>query len=270
MKPAALDYLRADSLAEATSLLAEFGDDARILAGGQSLTPMLNMRLATPRALVDIARVSELSGIRVDDGLMVGAAVTQARLEARATLASEVPLVALALPHIGHFQTRNRGTVGGSIAHADPSAELPLVLAALGGAVVLQSTRGSRRVGAAEFFTGVLTTACRPDELVTEIVFPLAAEGVRYGFREVALRHGDFALAAVAVAVAPDGIRVAIGGVADCPHVEAWPRLAGSGLDDALDGLASRVGARDDDHATARYRRHLVRAIGRSLVEALS
>lgn len=270
MKPAALDYIRADSLAEATALLAELGDDARILAGGQSLTPMLNMRLAAPRALVDIARVSELSGIRVDGALMVGAAVTQAKLEARATLASEAPLVALALPHIGHFQTRNRGTVGGSIAHADPSAELPLVLAALGGEVVLHSTQGSRRVAAAEFFTGMLTTACRPDELVAEIAFPLAREGARYGFREVALRHGDFALAAVAVAVARDGIRIAIGGVADCPFVESWPRLSGSALDDALDGLASRVGARDDDHASARYRRHLVRTLGRSLVEGLS
>lgn len=196
--------------------------------------------------------------------------MTQARLEARPTLAREVPMVALALPYIGHFQTRNRGTIGGSIAHADPSAELPLVLAALGGEVALRSQRGTRRVAARSFFAGMLTTDCRPDELVEEVLFPLAGEGARYGFREVALRHGDFALAAVAATVTRDAIRIAVGGVADRPQVETWPRLAGSALDDALDALARRLDARDDAHASASYRRHLVRTLGRSLVEELA
>lgn len=270
MKPAALDYVRVDSIAEATALLAEYGDDARVLAGGQSLIPMLNMRLAAPHVLVDVSRVPELAEIRAERALAVGAAVTQAELEARPALAREAPLVALALPHIGHFQTRNRGTVCGSIAHADPSAELPLVLAALGGEVVLHSAQGVRHVPAAAFFAGMLTTDCRPDELVTEVRFPLAGAGARYGFREVALRHGDFAIAAIAVTVTRDAIVIAVGGVADRPRVETWPRLFGSALDDALDVLASRLDAHDDPHASAPYRRHLVRALGRSLVGELS
>ena len=145
MKPAAFDYQRVETAGEATAVLAQLGDEARILAGGQSLMAVLNMRLARPQRLVDISRSTALAGLRVDGGMLhVGAAVTQATLEWRPGLAQDIPLLALAFPHISHFQIRNRGTVAGSIAHADPSAELPLVLLALGGEVCLRSARGAR------------------------------------------------------------------------------------------------------------------------------
>ena len=183
MKPAAFDYVRADSAAEAVALLAEYGEDARILAGGQSLMAILNMRLAAPRVLVDIHRVTDLAAIAVRDGrICVRAAATQAMLGRHAGLADSAPLVAQALPHLGHFQTRNRGTVCGSVAHADPSAELPLCLATLGGEVVLRSQRGARTLPAREFFAGMLQTARGADELVEEVRFPAAQpEAARTG-----------------------------------------------------------------------------------------
>jgi len=271
VKPAAFDYIRADSADEAVALLDEYGEDARILAGGQSLMALLNMRLAAPRLLVDIHRATDLAEIAVRDGrLCVRAAATQAALGRHASLARSVPLVAQALPHLGHFQTRNRGTVCGSIAHADPSAELPLCLATLGGEVVLRSRRGSRTLPAHEFFAGMLQTARAADELLEEARFPVAAPDERHAFAEVAMRHGDFAIVALAAAVGPRHIRLGVGGVADRPHVAHWPRLADDALDGALNELAWALGARDDRHSTAAYRRHLVRTLGRQLIEGLS
>jgi 2-furoyl-CoA dehydrogenase FAD binding subunit len=270
VKPAPFDYIRADSADEAVALLGEYGDDARILAGGQSLMPILNMRLAQPRALIDIGRASDLADACLEQGgLSIRAAVTQAAVERRTRLEQEVPLLAQALPHLGHFQTRNRGTICGSIAHADPSAELPLCLAILDGKVVLRSTGGRRTVAAEDFFRGPLSTARAPTELVEAVRFPQAEPGTRYGFAEVAMRHGDFAIAALAVAVSSNGIRLGIGGVADRPHKQRWPRLAGAELDDALNRVAWDLDARDDQHATAKYRRHLVRTLGKRLIEGL-
>jgi 2-furoyl-CoA dehydrogenase FAD binding subunit len=270
VKPAAFDYIRCDSADEAVALLAEYGDDARVLAGGQSLMPMLNMRLAQPKMLLDVSRASDLSVTRVADGaLAVRAAVTQATVERRAGLADEVPLLALAFPHLGHVQTRNRGTVCGSIAHADPSAELALCLAMLGGEVVLRSRTGRRTLQAEQFFRGVLTTARQPTEIVEEIRFPLARRGERYGFAEVAMRHGDFAIVGLAAAVSAAEIRVGVAGVADRPWIQRWPPLADEELDAALNQLACDLGARDDQHASAAYRRHLVRTLGSRLIEEL-
>ena len=270
MKPAPFDYIRVDAADEAIALLAEYGDDARILAGGQSLMPILNMRLAQPRLLIDISRAADLGGVLIDDGdLCVGASVTQATIEQRARLAQEVPLLAWSLPHLGHFQTRNRGTVCGSVAHADPSAELPLCLTALGGEVVLRSSARRRTVAADDFFQGTLTTARESSELVETVRFPLAREGVRYGFTEVAMRHGDFAIVALAAVVSGSETRLGVGGVADRPRVQVWPRLSGEDLDDALNRLAWDLEARDDQHATAKYRRHLVRTLGKRLIEGL-
>lgn len=265
MKPAPFDYLRPGDVGEALAALAEAGDEARIMAGGQSLAAMLNMRLVQPGLLVDIARLDALAGIALRDGaLEVGAAVTQAGLLARPTLAAELPLVAAALPWVGHFQTRNRGTVCGSIAHADPSAELPLCLVATGGEVVLRSVRRRRVLPAADFFRGVLSTACGPEEMVEAVRFPLAAAGTGHAFREMAMRHGDFALVAVAASAGPAGLRLAVGGVAERPAVRDWPAdLDGSALDDAVNDFAWSLGARDDQHASARYRRDLVRHLGR-------
>jgi 2-furoyl-CoA dehydrogenase FAD binding subunit len=268
MKPAPFDYLRPETVEEALAALRQEGEAARVLAGGQSLMAMLNMRLAEPRLLIDIAGLAPLDFVRLDgETLTVGAAVTQAALQDRPSLADEAPLLALALPWVGHYQTRNRGTVCGSIAHADPSAELPLCLVALGGEVVLRSARRRRTLAADAFLTGMLSTARAPDELVEAVRFPRRRNGAGYAFHEVAMRHGDFAITAVAAAVDKDRVRVAIGGVADRPTAREWPDLAGSALDDALNALAWELDAADDAHATAQYRRMLVRQIGRQTVE---
>jgi 2-furoyl-CoA dehydrogenase FAD binding subunit len=171
------------------------------------------------------------------------------------------------LPHVGHSVTRNRGTVCGSIAHADPSAELPLSLVALGGEVVLRSAKRRRTLPAEAFITGMLSTAREPDELIEAVRFPLRRPGTGYAFREVAMRHGDFAIAAVAAIAENDRLRIAVGGVADRPVARDWPELEGAALDDALNALAWDLGAADDAHATAQYRRMLVRNIGRQMVE---
>lgn len=271
MKPAAFDYIRADSADEVVHLLGEYGEDARMLAGGQSLMAALNMRLTQPRVLIDISRVQDLSNVHVSDGIMtVGAAVTQSALDAIVQIQHSVPLLAQAFPHLGHFQTRNRGTVCGSIAHADPSAELPLCLTTLDGYVNLRSQRRRRRVSAKDFFLGVLTTAREADELIESVQFPIATPGTRYGFREVSMRHGDYAMVALAAAVSSQSVQLGIGGVADRPAVTMLPVNTGPDLDSALDDLARQLDAQDDQHASARYRRHLVRTLGRKLITDLS
>ena len=265
MKPAAFDYIRAQSLGEVLDTLAREGGDARVIAGGQSLMPMLNMRLAKPKVLIDIMRLQELDRIDVKSGAVtIGAGVRQAKLLAWPELARALPLVSLALPWTGHVQTRSRGTVCGSIAHADPSAELPLMLIALGGDVHLRSSRKRRCLSAQEFFAGMMATGKADDELIEAVSLPSGA--ARCAFREVARRHGDFAIVACAAVATKDGVRFSVGGVADVPTSRDWPRLEGSALDDALNAFAYELEARDDVHATARYRRDLVRSIGRDLV----
>jgi len=269
MKPAPFDYVRAGSLAEALAVLAEEGAGARIIAGGQTLMPMLAMRLARPKVLVDIMRIAELRGIRVDSrGLRVGAGTRQAELLADPDLSRTQPLLAAALPWVGHAQTRSRGTVCGSIAHADPSAEIPLVLLALGGDIHLRGRKRARVVPAADYFTGLLSTAKGDDELIEAVTFPAAEAGTGHAFAEFGRRHGDFAICACAAVVRADSIRLAVGGVADRPVAADWPgSLDGSALDDALDAFAWSLEARDDMHATARHRRDLVRGLGRRVIE---
>jgi 2-furoyl-CoA dehydrogenase FAD binding subunit len=265
MKPAAFDYVRAESLDEALEVLRNEGSDARIIAGGQSLMPMLNMRLAAPRVLVDIMRLEGLRNITSSSGsIAVGAAVRQAELLEWPSLDRELKLVSLALPWTGHVQTRSRGTICGSIAHADPSAEIPLALLALGGDVILRSARKRRRVAARDFFLGVMATDRNDDELIEAVEFP--ATDRHCAFREVARRHGDFAIVACAAVKIERGARLAVGGVADMPVARDFGTLAGSALDDALNAFAYDLDARDDLHATARYRRDLVRTIGRELI----
>jgi 2-furoyl-CoA dehydrogenase FAD binding subunit len=267
MKPAAFDYVRVDSVEEACELLAEHGDEARVLAGGQSLIPMLSMRLVQPGVLLDISRCQPLAYARVENGtLAIGAAQTQAAVEWRAGLAQEVPLLAQAFPSISHFQIRNRGTVCGSLAHADPSAELPLCLTVLGGEVVLRSNRGRRVLPADQLFQGMLTTARAADELIEEARFPLRTPGAGYAFEEFSLRHGDYAIVAVAAVVDARQIRLAAGGVADRPTAAVWPRLSGNGLETALNDFAWSLNARDDQQASARYRRHLIRQLGARVI----
>lgn len=265
MKPAAFDYVRADSAAAAAELLQRHGEGARILAGGQSLMAVLNMRLAQPTLLIDISRSAELASIAVGPrALRVGAAVTQAQLQAHPDVP---PLLALAMPHISHVQIRNRGTVCGSIAHADPSAELPLCLVALQGTVHLRSARGCRQVAANDFFTGLLSTARRADELIEAVSFARPAAGQSFGFAEHARRHGDFALCAVAVIAHAQGLRVAVGGLGDRPHAIELPPLVGDALDDALNELAWSLDVRDDPHTSAATRRHLLRRLARQAIQ---
>ncbi len=267
MKPAAFDYQRIHRAEEATAALAQLGEDARILAGGQSLMAVLNMRLAQPQRLLDISRCAPLQQLQLEPGaLLVGAAVTQATVEWRPTLAQELPLLRRVFPHISHFQVRNRGTVAGSIAHADPSAELPLCLLALQGEVLLRSARAQRRVKAEDFFTGMLLTARRPDELVEAVRFPLAKPGQGFGFEEFSVRHGDFAICAVAVVADAQSLRIAVGGVADRPVARELPLLQGAALDDALNEWAWQLQARDEPQASAALRRQLVRHLGRRAV----
>src|SRR5215472_9616726 len=264
MKPRPFDYIRPDTVDEAVALLGEYGDDARILAGGQSLVPMLNLRIVEAAALIDISRIAALGTIQErGQTIEIGAAVTQNTLLAWPRLADKLPLVAAALPHVGHFQTRNKGTVCGSIAHADPSSELPLALAVLGGEVVLTSKRGTRVLAASEFQKDMLTTARAADELIAAVRFPVAngnaIEG-GVGFREVARRHGDFAIVAVAAVVQDQKtLRLGVGGMAGTPLVRQIPAGAAAAAADAIAAWADELEGYDDLHASAAMRRDLLR-----------
>jgi len=267
MKPCKFDYIRAASLAEAVEALARHGEDARLLAGGQSLVPMMNFRLVQPKVLIDISGLEALCYVRLEgQHIEVGASATQAQLMAWPELATASPLLAKALPHVGHFQTRSRGTVCGSIAHSDPSSELPLCLATLGGSVILRSKAGSRELAVSDFQLGLMLTARRPDEMVAAVRFPVRKPGAGYSFQEMAERHGDLAVCAVAAQVTDRRIRMGVGGVADKPAVREWNQLPDSGLDDALNEFAWDLEGSDDIHGTAIYRRQLVRRLGRRAI----
>jgi 2-furoyl-CoA dehydrogenase FAD binding subunit len=259
MKPAPFDYVRASSVAEAHEVLASEGSDAAVIAGGQTLVPLLSMRMARPKVLLDIMHVAELGGIRVEnDAIRIGATVRQAELLAWPELAKHQPLLGDALPWVGHWQTRARGTVCGSVALADPSAELPLVLAALGGEIALSSKNGRRSVKAVDFFSGIMSTARNDDELIEAVSFPCRRADEGFAFREFARRHGDFAIVACAAIATRNNVRLAVGGVADRPVVRDFDGAS----EDALRDFAESLDARDDLHATADYRRMLVAKLG--------
>lgn len=286
MKAAAFDYVRAESVDHALGLLGEHGGDAKLLAGGQSLVPMMAMRLARPAMLVDIHRLTQLQGIAAGgEGVVTGAAVRQCIAQRDQTLASRVPLVLQALRWVGHDQTRNRGTIGGSLVHADPSAELPLAAAVLDATCVLRTTGGERRVRASEFFLGPMFTATAEDECLVAIEWPCWT-GARVGsaFEEVAIRSGDFAMASAAAQLQLDAdgvcLRAAlgVGGVDGVPL--ALPRLAERLVGKRLQPELLRATAADaaqacdpgsDFHASAEYRRHLVDVlVQRVLAQALA
>jgi len=257
MKPRPFDYVRADTVEEAVAVLAEHGDRARALAGGQSLMAMLNLRLVEVDVLLDIARIAEFDIIRdLGDRIEVGAAVTQNKLLAWPHLAAKLPLLAAALPFVGHFQTRNKGTVCGSIAHADPSSELPLALALLEGEVVLRSAGGTRTLAANAFQRDMLTTACAPDELITAVRFPVHTRGV--AFREVARRHGDFAIIAVAAMIEDKTVRLGIGGMAGRPVVR---QVAADNIKASVDAVAAELEGYEDLHASAKMRQDMLRRL---------
>jgi aerobic carbon-monoxide dehydrogenase medium subunit len=205
MKPAPFQYHRPASVEDAVRTLAELGEDAKLLAGGQSLVPMLSLRLAFFDNLIDISRLDELKGIeRRDDAVWIGAATTDATVGADAQIRTAVPLLTRATPFIGHFQIRNRGTLGGSIAHADPAGEYPAVALALDAQMEAVSPRGRRQIPAADFFTGLWETALQTDEMLVAVQFPMWQGRSGYAVEEFARRHGDFAIAGAAIAVGID------------------------------------------------------------------
>lgn len=273
MKPAPYEYYDPSTVEEVIGLLGKFGDEAKLLAGGQSLVPMLNFRLARPSQLVDINRVSELAQPPRDDGALVIGALTRQRVLERSELtAGAWRLLPEALHHVGHVHIRNRGTVGGSLAHGDPAAELPAAVTALGGRLVLRGPGGEREVAAAEFFQGFFTTALAPDELLTEIRIPAWPAPSGAAFVEVSRRHGDFAQVAVgaAVALGEDGrlahAGLAVAGVGGSPvsATSLIDGLVGQQPTAALirqltDEFAAGLTPPSDIHGSADYRRHLVR-----------
>ncbi len=268
MKPAPFDYVRPSDVGQVVDLLARHGSDARILSGGQSMIAMLNMRVVTPKLLVDIGGLRDTDYIRdAGDHIAIGCTTRQVTLEQWTGLAQKLPLLAKVLPWVGHVQTRSRGTVCGSIAHADPSSELPLCLALLGGQIVLRSRRGTRTVTSNEYFIGALQTTRRDDEMIVEVRFPVSTPSTGVAFNEMAIRHGDFAIIAAGVLADADGVSIAIGGGSDYPVVKRLPSPDSNAHKVVLNDLAWSLDCQDDLHATAAYRRHLVRSLGRRTIE---
>jgi CO/xanthine dehydrogenase FAD-binding subunit len=270
MKPPPFDMARPRGLAEVFDLLSS-GADAKLIAGGQSLVPLMSLRMSTPGLLIDLNRVEGLAGISLTGGeLRIGAMTRHKDLLGHPLIESAAPLIAAALPHVGHVQTRNRGTIGGSLAHADPAAELPLVIATLNATVIAQSRRGSREIRGNAFFADALTTALAPDELITDIRLRAAPQGTRVAFHEYSRRHGDFAIAAAAVQLcrseAGYELRAGLGGVGPTPHVchgLAAAFAAGGITEDRIAALVEQEIALlqppTDLQATGDYRRHLAR-----------
>ncbi len=277
MKAAPFAYRSVSSVTEALDALAA-DPEAKVLAGGQSLVPMLAMRLARPTALIDVNHVDELTGLRRDGAwVQVGALVRQRDLERSAEVAA-IPAAAMALPYVGHRELRNRGTVGGSLAHADPAAELPAVAVTLGAVLVARGAGGQREIPARDFFTGPLQTALRPGELLTAVRFPAARPGDSFAFEEVARRHGDFAICGVMAAVHRENHQVTsatvgLFGVGDRPVAVNVTEAVTAGTDAADIGrqVADGLSPSGDFHASASYRRRLAAALtGRCLDRALT
>ncbi len=262
VKPAPFTLHRPKSLDEALAILAEHEEGARPIAGGQSLVAMMNLRIARPEHLVDLSRIGGLTGIVLDGAyLRVGAMTPQRALLGERLVLTHAPLIAKAMPHVGHVQTRSRGTVGGSLAHADPAAELPLLMTTLRAEMLVLSETGERRIAAADFFEDALTTSLKPGELLTQILVPAAPADARVAFAEVARRHGDFAIAAAAVQWSPAQGRawVGLGGVGPVPFscATAEAALAAGEADADLDADLTGIDIQSDLQASADYRRRL-------------
>jgi 2-furoyl-CoA dehydrogenase FAD binding subunit len=278
VKPVAFDYHRPGTVPEAVALLSELREEAAVLAGGMTLGPMLNLRMVRPRAVIDISRLSEIKTISpTSHAVVTGAGVVQRDALRSELIAREVPLLTMALPWVGHFQTRNRGTLGGSVAHADPSAEIPLCLVVCGGSVALRSRRRERRVPAREFFLGALTTQRRPDEIVTALEWPRAAPDAGHAFAEIAQRHGDFAIAAAACQLRLgrdnrlEALSLGLGGVESRPVAIDVNGFLGRPANEVAAGLSEHAAAcvtpMADHSASADYRLALTRVLVQRVIE---
>jgi carbon-monoxide dehydrogenase medium subunit len=259
-------YARPASIAQALALLAEHKDDARVLAGGQSLVPMMNFRVAAPKVLVDINRISALAGIKLAKNyLRIGALTRHVELERSEDIARHLPLVAQAMPYIAHPAIRNRGTFGGSCALADPAAELPACALALGATFVIAGRKGERRIAAEDFFKGLYATALKTGELLVAAEFPLPRPGYQSAFGELARRHGDYAMVGVAAHGKPSDLRAVFFGVGDRPQLLKA---------DSVEGVLSRIAGlepRADLHASAAMKLHLAKVLaGRVLGQLIS
>ncbi len=282
MKAPRFAYARPASVAEALALLAEHKDEARVLAGGQSLVPMLNFRVAAPKVLVDINRIAGLSGIKVaKNHIRIGALTRHVELERSADVARHLPLIASAMPHIAHPAIRNRGTFGGSCALADPAAELPACALALGATFVVAGRKGERRVAAQDFFRGLYATALKAGELLVAAEFPLPERGHAPAFGELARRHGDYAMVGVAAHGSTQGgkfsdVRVALFGVGDRPMraarferaLDGRPAAANT-IEGALAALDADLDPRADLHASAAMKRHLAKVLAGRVLRQL-
>lgn len=274
MKPASFEYHAPTTVDEALALLQANGPDARLLAGGQSLIPMMNFRLATPPVIVDLNRIPDLAYIRDQgDTVCIGAMTRQRAIEFSTVVADKLPLLRKAIKLVGHLPTRSRGTIGGSIANADPAAELPMVLQALDGAVVVRGPSGRRTIAASDLFQDAMTTSIAPDEILVEVRLPVMPTGAGYAIEEFARRQGDFAIAAVTVVILREGrgcafARIATAGISS--HSErlraAEKMLEQHGLGEdavarAAEAAASAVEPLSDQHASAAYRRQLTQVL---------
>ena len=276
MKPAAFAYAKARSLDDAIRLLGEHEGDAKLLAGGQSLIATLNMRLSHPSLLVDINGVAGMDGISVKNGMVeIGAMTRHVTLERSSDIAKHAPLIARAMPHIAHPAIRNRGTIGGSLAYADPAAELPACLVALDGEIDIAGPTGKRSVKAGDFFKGLFETALGPQDVLTAIRIPVAAVGLRIGFMELARRHGDYAMVGLAAAAKQNGkglsdVRLVYFGVGETPvrARKAEAALAGGSADDAVKALD--LDPSDDIQATAKVKKHLAGVLLRRVAAQLA
>ena len=283
MKPYQFSYVAARDQAQVVDLLRTHGGEAKILAGGQSLMPMMNFRLLRPALLVDINRVADLSGIRSEaNGVRIGALTRHCETETSALIAHHFPVLSAAMSHVAHLTVRNRGTFGGSLSHADPAAELPMMALLLDATIIAASVDGTRRIAAQDFFVSALTTSLAPDELLTEIELPFLPAGTGWGFEEFARRHGDYALAAVGVTMRiADGlmrdVRIAMMGVGDTPLratsaervLDGRPCTDGTWRD-AVQAVRDSVQPNSDLNASAEYRRHLVGVLARRALMAAS
>jgi carbon-monoxide dehydrogenase medium subunit len=281
MKASAFAYARATSVANALELLVAHGDKAKVLSGGQSLMPAMNLRLISPEMIVDIGELAELRGIAMTgDMLRIGALTRHVDLARSGEIAAHAPLLSEAIAHVAHPAIRNRGTLGGSLAHADPASELPACMVALNATIIVRGQAGERRIAAQDFFTGIYETALSPEELLVAVEFPAARKNASHFFHEFARRHGDYALVGLAAqamveAGAFTDLRLAFFAVGDRPVLaEAAKKLVGAPvtpavLSDASDALSEELNPYDDQQASASMRRHLAKVLLARCVAAL-
>jgi CO/xanthine dehydrogenase FAD-binding subunit len=274
MKPAAFDYVAPESLEAAVQALVSANGQGQVMAGGQSLMPLLNFRMARPSLIVDLMRIPGLSSILLrGDTMAIGALTRHADLEFSELIAAQLPVMAAAMPHVAHLAIRNRGTIGGSLSHADPAAELPMLAVFYGATIKAQGPNGRREIAAEEFFVSALSNCLEPDEIIFEIDFPVPKAHTGWAFEEVARRFGDFALAAIALSFNLDegciaDARVAAMGIADTPlrlrkaeDVLNGSRGGGRDARRFAEAVRASVSPSDDIHASAEYRKHLIGAL---------